>query len=240
MLVIELAKLPPPTPARQETTSSVVYETPGSSTTAVAMVGTSSSGGADDRPVPATELRHGEGVGQPDERAQRRRQRGEQELAGRVDAEHRLGQEEHQHRPHAPDREADVLGEDREEQVAAGDRLAGGLPEVGVLGPPVVDPAPAGPAAGRRGCGRGARGRRRVAAAMPETVAAPRFPGVAAAVDSCSVVPHRALPRCGEAPGRRCAARRAERRRSPRVTASEDDARPAATWSRPGSRSPVR
>ena len=42
MLAIELAKLPPPTPARQETTSSVVNETPGSSTIAVAMVGTSS------------------------------------------------------------------------------------------------------------------------------------------------------------------------------------------------------
>jgi hypothetical protein len=43
MLAIELAKLPPPTPARQDTTSRVVNETPGSSTTAVAMVGTSSS-----------------------------------------------------------------------------------------------------------------------------------------------------------------------------------------------------
>ncbi|MGY1777939.1 hypothetical protein ACI8AV_18965 [Geodermatophilus sp. SYSU D00804] len=35
---IALAKLPPPTPARQETTSSVVQETPGSRTTAVAIV----------------------------------------------------------------------------------------------------------------------------------------------------------------------------------------------------------
>src|SRR5215211_5922170 len=43
MLAIELAKLPPPTPARQETTRSVGNETPGSSTTAVAIVGTSSS-----------------------------------------------------------------------------------------------------------------------------------------------------------------------------------------------------
>jgi hypothetical protein len=43
MLAMELAKLPPPTPARQETTSSVVKETPGSSTIAVATVGISSS-----------------------------------------------------------------------------------------------------------------------------------------------------------------------------------------------------
>ena len=42
MLAIELAKLPPPTPARHETTSSVVNETPGSRTIAVAMVGRSS------------------------------------------------------------------------------------------------------------------------------------------------------------------------------------------------------
>ena len=43
MLAIELAKLPPPTPAMQDTTSSVVKETPGSRTIAVAMVGRRSS-----------------------------------------------------------------------------------------------------------------------------------------------------------------------------------------------------
>src|SRR3954466_3209981 len=43
MFAIELAKLPPPTPARQLTTSRVENETPGSSTIAVAMAGTSSS-----------------------------------------------------------------------------------------------------------------------------------------------------------------------------------------------------
>ena len=42
MLAIELAKLPPPTPASAETTSRVVNETPGFSTIAVAMVGISS------------------------------------------------------------------------------------------------------------------------------------------------------------------------------------------------------
>src|SRR3954454_19990735 len=42
MLAIELAKLPPPTPASEDTTSRVVNETPGSRTTAVAMVGTRS------------------------------------------------------------------------------------------------------------------------------------------------------------------------------------------------------
>src|ERR671910_288967 len=43
MFAIELAKLPPPTPARQLTTSSVVNETPGSSTMAVAIVGRNST-----------------------------------------------------------------------------------------------------------------------------------------------------------------------------------------------------
>jgi hypothetical protein len=43
MLAMELAKLPPPTPAMHDTISSVVKETPGSSTIAVAMVGMSSS-----------------------------------------------------------------------------------------------------------------------------------------------------------------------------------------------------
>src|SRR5215210_156627 len=42
MFAMELAKLPPPTPARQLTRSSVGKETPGSSTIAVTMVGTSS------------------------------------------------------------------------------------------------------------------------------------------------------------------------------------------------------
>ena len=43
MLVIEEAKLPPPTPANRDTSSSVLKETPGSSTTAIMIEGISSS-----------------------------------------------------------------------------------------------------------------------------------------------------------------------------------------------------
>ena len=43
--------------------------------------------------------------------------------------------------PEQPDREAEVLGEDRADQVAAGDLPAAALPERRVLRVPVVDPA---------------------------------------------------------------------------------------------------
>ena len=43
MLVMEEAKLPPPTPVSKATTMKVVYEVPGSITTQAATVGTSSS-----------------------------------------------------------------------------------------------------------------------------------------------------------------------------------------------------
>ena len=43
MLVIDEAKLPPPTPASAATSSRVLRETPGSSTSRVATVGTSRS-----------------------------------------------------------------------------------------------------------------------------------------------------------------------------------------------------
>ena len=46
MLVIDEAKLPPPTPASSETANRVPNDTPGSSTIAIAMVGTSSSSAA--------------------------------------------------------------------------------------------------------------------------------------------------------------------------------------------------
>src|SRR5699024_2454491 len=39
-----------------------------------------------------------------------------------------------------PDGEPDVLRDDREDEVAACDRRAGLLPELGILGTPVVDP----------------------------------------------------------------------------------------------------
>ena len=43
MFAIELAKLPPPTPATADTSSSVPSETPGSSTASASSIGTSSS-----------------------------------------------------------------------------------------------------------------------------------------------------------------------------------------------------
>ncbi|MCE3274458.1 MAG: hypothetical protein K0R13_313, partial [Propionibacteriaceae bacterium] len=46
MLVIEEAKLPPPTPAKSDTINSVLNETPGSSTMAIMIDGTSSSSAA--------------------------------------------------------------------------------------------------------------------------------------------------------------------------------------------------
>ena len=123
MFAIEEAKLPPPTPANVATISSVVNETPGSRKIADQDRRDQQQQRADDRPVAAAELRDGEGVRQPQDGARQRGQRGEQELAGRVDAV--LGAEEqHDHRPQAPHREPDVLGEDREDQVALGDRRA--------------------------------------------------------------------------------------------------------------------
>ena len=95
----------------------------------------------DDRPVPAAEHGDGHRVGQPQHRADERRDRDEEELARGVEAELLVRHEQHQDRPEGPDREPDVLGEDREPQVAVRDPLPGRLPERLVLGPPVVDPS---------------------------------------------------------------------------------------------------
>jgi hypothetical protein len=72
---------------------------------------------ADHGPVPATEPGHRERVRQPQQRADRGRDGGQQELLRRVEAVRRA-HEQHEHRPQAPDREADVLGQDGEQQVA--------------------------------------------------------------------------------------------------------------------------
>ncbi len=117
--------------------------------------------GAGHRPVAAAELRHREGVGQPQQRPDQVRQRDEQEQLLRRVVEPGRDQERRADAPDQPDREAEVLGEDRPDQVAPGDRPAGRLPELGVLGAPVVDPA-AGTAgrggrrlSGRDGCAGG-------------------------------------------------------------------------------------
>ena len=104
---------------------------------------------ADDRPVAPAELRHRERVGQPQQRADEVGERHEQEQLLRGEREALREQEGRGDAPDQPDREADVLGEDRPHQVAAGDRAAGRLPEVGVLRAPVLDPATR--AAGRGG-----------------------------------------------------------------------------------------
>ena len=43
--------------------------------------------------------------------------------------------------PQRPEGEAEVLGENREDQVAPGDLPSARLPETGVVGPPLADPA---------------------------------------------------------------------------------------------------
>ena len=83
MFVIDEAKLPPPTPASTATTRKVVYEVPGSMTIAREDGRDEQQGGADDRPVPAAELRDGEGVRHPHHGADQRRHRDQEELAGR-------------------------------------------------------------------------------------------------------------------------------------------------------------
>ena len=127
----------------------------------------------DDGPVAATEDRHGEGVGDAqhgtdpggDGDHRERLTRGEcpavgaagHQRAGRVE---RAGHRDDDDRPEQPHREADVLGEDREAQVAAGDASAAGVPERLVVGVPALDPTtgPDDPQAGvRAGCGGGGR-----------------------------------------------------------------------------------
>ena len=115
---------------------------------------------ARDRPVAAAELRDREGVGHPDQGADQVGCRDEQEelLGGEVEAGGQ--QQSRRDAPDQPDREAEVLGEDRPDEVAAGDLPAASLPEGGVVGAPVVDPATGaspggflGPARGRSwGC----------------------------------------------------------------------------------------
>ena len=117
--------------------------------------------GADQGPVATPETSHREGVGDAHGRSHRAADGGEEELLGRLEAV--LGAEEqHEHRPQTPDGEPDVLGEDGEDQVTAGDLAAPIRPELGIFRPPVENPttpeAPIG-AAGpgpveQQGCGR--------------------------------------------------------------------------------------
>ena len=142
MFAIDEAKLPPPTPAKVAMINSVGVRDARGQEDRDQRGRDQQQQGADDRPVPAAERGHGERVRQPERGAGQGRERGQQELPGRVDPP--LGaHEQHDHRPQAPDGEADVLGQHGEDQVALGDRRAGRLPELGILGAPVLDPVPA-------------------------------------------------------------------------------------------------
>ncbi len=100
--------------------------------------------GAHDRPVPAAEPADRQRVRHPDQRTDEVRDRHQEEQLLRREGEPLRDQERRAHAPDQPHREPEVLGEDRPDQVAPGDRRAGRLPERRVLGTPVVDPpAPA-------------------------------------------------------------------------------------------------
>ena len=95
--------------------------------------------GGERGPQPAAEDRHHEGVEDPERRARQPRQRRQPEqLVGGVGEADR-GQLGHHHRPHHPHGEREQQRGDGDEQVAAGDGAALRLPELLVLGPPVLD-----------------------------------------------------------------------------------------------------
>ena len=88
---------------------------------------------ADDGPVAPAEAGDRQRVRQPQSGADQRGHARQQERVGRREAVLRP-QEQHEHRPHRPDREADVLGQDRHDQVAAGDLRAAARPDPGPPG----------------------------------------------------------------------------------------------------------
>ncbi|GAA3232427.1 hypothetical protein GCM10020256_47780 [Streptomyces thermocoprophilus] len=126
----------------------MLKDVPGSITMNAATDGTSSSAAEMIVQFRPAEDRHGEGVGDADDRADQRHHRRQQELVRGGEPVLR-SHEEDEHGPQGPDGEADVLGEDGEEKIAPGDLLSRLLPERLVLRIPVPDPATA-PA---RGCG---------------------------------------------------------------------------------------
>ena len=96
---------------------------------------------AEDRPVAAAEHRDRERVGKSHERADQPGQRHElKQLIGRV-VEAGLRQFGRDDAPDQPDRKADMLGNDRPDEIAPGDEFALGLPEFLILRVPVRNPA---------------------------------------------------------------------------------------------------
>ena len=96
---------------------------------------------AEDRPVAAAERRDHERVGKPHQRADQSGQRHElKQLVGRVveAGRRQLGGDD---APDQPDRKADMLGNDRPDEIAPGDKFALGFPEFRILWVPVRNPA---------------------------------------------------------------------------------------------------
>ena len=98
----------------------------------------------DDRPVAPAEAGDGEGVGDPQGGTDERRNRDQPELLAQGDLDAGGGQARHDDAPQRPDAEAEELGVDRQNQIAAGDQGAAAAPVGRVLGIPAVDPPAAG------------------------------------------------------------------------------------------------
>ncbi|MGY4486539.1 hypothetical protein ACVWWR_005730 [Bradyrhizobium sp. LM3.2] len=96
--------------------------------------------GTEDGPVAAAEGRHREGVGKAHQRADQPGHCDElEQLVGGV-VEARLRQLGGDDAPDQPDREADMLGHDRPDQVASRDSLASRIPERLIFGAPFGNP----------------------------------------------------------------------------------------------------
>ncbi len=98
---------------------------------------------ADRRPRAAAEAGNRERVGDPQRRADEVRHGRQPERLGERQRDPDVAEVDHDDRPQHPDREAEVLGEDREGEVLAGGPPAGRLPEALVLRVPLVDPSSA-------------------------------------------------------------------------------------------------
>src|SRR5581483_1002382 len=93
-----------------------------------------------DGPIAAAESRHREGVGKTHQRADQAGQRHQLEEFGRRVAEARLREVGGNDAPDLPDRKTDMFGDDRIDEVAAGNRLALAFPERRVFRVPIGNP----------------------------------------------------------------------------------------------------
>ena len=135
------AKLPPPRPAVAATSSISQNGVSGWVTKyASASVGMNSTAALKMVQLRPPNVVHRERVRKPHQRADQPGQRDElEQLVGRVVKAglRQLGRDD---APDQPDREAEMLGNDRPDQVAPGDRLAARIPERLVFGAPIRNP----------------------------------------------------------------------------------------------------